>query len=161
MLQTLKGLKDINGTKIMTNDDRPINVNTGEVDWNEFDKMREEFPICIDHEKDMVSFKLMTKPAKEGGTGCQHVDMIHIAKHIIEFFSREEEKKLTKMLDRIQNGSFTSDEESEELRAKYDNTLTSFNANKQTVMALTGALYRQTIRTSDRELRGVEGTSRD
>lgn len=65
-INTLKGLKEINGYKVMTNQDRPLDSKL-QVDWEKFDEMRGEFPICIDHEKDMISFHMLTKPASEGG----------------------------------------------------------------------------------------------
>lgn len=79
MIASLKGLKTINGKFVMTNTDRPMS-NVGQVNWAEFDRMREEYPICIDHEQDMISVKMLTKPASEGGNLnlCQCVDLIEI-----------------------------------------------------------------------------------
>ena len=50
------------------------------MDWDAFDKMREEFPICIDHAIDTISIKMLTKPASEGGNLnlCQCTDLIAI-----------------------------------------------------------------------------------
>jgi len=77
MINSLKDVKEINGKKVMTNDERPKNIH-GDVDWESFDKMREEIPICIDHKQDMISFKILTKPASEGGNLnlCQWSDLV-------------------------------------------------------------------------------------
>lgn len=86
MINSLKGLTKINGKKIMTNDQRPKKAN-GHVDWDKFDKMREEFPICIDHEKDMISFKMLTKPASEGGDlrNAQLTELIGAGLEILKY----------------------------------------------------------------------------
>lgn len=165
MLNTLKGLENQNvegeltelAKLIMTNEDRPL-LENGEVDWDAFDELRNTKPICIDHNADMVSFKLMTKPAAEGGKGCQHVDMISVAKEILDYFTRQEEKKLEKLTEDLK-GPFENEESSEQLREVYNNTLTSYNCNKQTCILLAGAIHQQMIRTTDREKREVEGTS--
>lgn len=85
MILSLAGLKDINGKKVMTNEDRPLD-DEGNVDWEAFDKMRDEFPICIDHEKDMISFKMLTKPESEGGDlrNAQLVDLAATALTILD-----------------------------------------------------------------------------
>ena len=77
MLNSIKHLEKINGKKVMTNNQRPKAI-SGEIDWVAFDKMREDFPICIDHDKDMISFKMLTKPASEGGNLdlCQWSDLV-------------------------------------------------------------------------------------
>lgn len=84
-IATLQGLKEINGKKIMTNDERPLDAD-GNVDWEAFDKMREEFPICIDHENDMISFKMLTKPESEGGNLklCQLTEPAAIALEMLQ-----------------------------------------------------------------------------
>ena len=84
-IETLRNLKTVNGKGVMTNEDRPV-LENGNVDWNEFDKMRESNPICIDHETDMISFKMLTKPASEGGNLnlCQLTELIVVAQHMLQ-----------------------------------------------------------------------------
>ena len=91
MLNSLKGVKEINGKKVMTNDDRPIHVDTGEVDWSGFDEMREEYPICVDHAKDMISFKILTKPASGGGDlrNAQWFDMVATGLEILKYLNKD------------------------------------------------------------------------
>lgn len=158
MMNTLKDLKEINGTKIMTDDNRPLKED-GTIDWEAFDEMRDEYPICIDHKTDMISFKMMTKPAKEGGKGCQHVDLLAVGKHIIEYFLKKEAEKLEELTEQLK-GPFDSEEESEKLREEYNNIRSSYNANKNSILTCAGAIHSQLIRTTDREKRGVEGTNK-
>ena len=84
MIETLSNFKTTSiGTKVMTDQDRPLDAN-GEVDWPAFDRMRKDIHICIDHKTDMVSFKLMTKPVSEGGSGAQLTDFVEMALHILK-----------------------------------------------------------------------------
>ena len=78
MLETLEGVTEIGGNKIIRIEDRPLD-DKGEVDWDAYDKMRETTPIAIDDEQDMISFKMMTKPALEGGEGCQLTVLVETA----------------------------------------------------------------------------------
>lgn len=156
MLKSLEGLDKVLDVGVMTNEDRPL-LENGEVDWKEFDKIREDYPVCIDHKADMVSFKLMTKPVKEGGKGCQHIDMIKTAKHILDYFTNEEANKLEALTASLKKEVLKPEKE-KELKEKYSNTLTSYNCNKATCIALAAALHQQMIRTADRESREVEGT---
>lgn len=101
-LETLKNVSEINGVKLITNEDRPKKEN-GDVDWAAFDELRAKFPICVDHNANMVSFKIQSGPIKEDGmNGCQVADMIAVAKHIIEelnkiFPCRENAMTITKL----------------------------------------------------------------
>lgn len=122
-INTLKDVREIDGHKVMTDQDRPRLPKYGHIDWCEFDKMREEYPICIDHEKDMISFKMMTKPASEGGKGCQFTTLIETA------------------LIMIKN-----------LDLKY-----TCVESVATIANLESALGWQVHRTTNREIRGVEG----
>jgi hypothetical protein len=161
MMESIKDVKVLNGvTKVMTNDERPKKED-GSVDWEAFDVMREEFPVCVDHEKDMVSFKLMTKPVKEGGKGCQHTDLVALAKHIVEYFHAIETNKIKELERALKEKSFSSNEESEELRSRLNGMKTSFDCNQKTIQALATALHFQSVRTADRDLRGVEGTYKE
>lgn len=89
MLETVKNLKVVNGKRVMTNDDRPV-LENGNTDWDAFDKLRETNPICFDHETDMISFKMLTKPASEGGNLdlCQLTELISVAKHMLEYLNK-------------------------------------------------------------------------
>lgn len=97
----MNSIKDFKSEKLMTNYDRPL-TECGSIDWVAFDSMREDFPICVDHDKEMISFKMMTKPASEGGKGCQLTDLIEVAKHMIEYLNgkfpcRENAMTITKL----------------------------------------------------------------
>ena len=82
-LETLIGVKRINELNIMTNYDRPMKE--GQVDWVKFDEMRDDFPACVDHEKNMISFKIQNGPIKENGkNGCQLMDMVSVALRMLE-----------------------------------------------------------------------------
>jgi hypothetical protein len=84
MIKELQGIKEINKKKIITNEERPKKDN-GEVDWEKYDLLRNEIPICVDHEQDIISFKMLTKTKDEGGNMnlCQVTDMIYVALHIL------------------------------------------------------------------------------
>ena len=120
-LNTLINTTAINGVKLMTNHQRPINKMTGEVDWDKFDDMRITHPICVDHNKNMISFKIQSAPVKDVGVnGCQVADMIAVARTIIKKLNdghpcRENAMTITKLdealmwqerrtKDRIQRG---------------------------------------------------------
>ena len=76
------------GTKAMTDADRPID-DQGNVNWDRFDAMRKRYPICFDHQADMISFKMMTKPASEGGSGAQLTDLIEVALHQLKYLNEK------------------------------------------------------------------------
>lgn len=90
MIGSLKDVTVINGKKVMTNEERPL-LAGGSVDWDKFDQMREEFPICIDHEKDMISFKMMTQPRSKGGnpSNAQLTELIATAKVMLEYLDKK------------------------------------------------------------------------
>ena len=90
MINSIKHLTEINGKKIMTSADRPLEKD-GNVDWAAFDKMRETHPICIDHEQDMISFKMLTKPAIEGGNLelCQLTELVALAVEQLKYFNNK------------------------------------------------------------------------
>jgi len=86
-MNSVKDLKSVScGGEVMTNEHRPRRAN-GTVDWEAFDKLREEHPLCIDFKADTISFKMMTKPASEGGKGCQLTDLIEVALHQIKYLN--------------------------------------------------------------------------
>lgn len=87
MINSIRGFeKSSIGTKLMTNEQRPVKSDDS-VDWEAFDIMREDYPICVDHQADMISFKMMTKPASEGGKGCQLTDLIEVALHQLKYLN--------------------------------------------------------------------------
>lgn len=80
-LETLKGVNQIGGFDVMH--ERPKKEN-GDVDWPLFDEMRKEQPIYIDHDVNMISFKIQNGPIKENGVnGCQVDALIDAARQII------------------------------------------------------------------------------
>ena len=144
MLKTLEGIEQIGDVKIV----------------EYYDEIREESPICVEHGYNMISFKIQDGPVKENGkNGCQVTDMMRVAQKMIEFFVKKDEPALEIMHQRFKEGNFKSDEESELLRNKYENMRVGYECNLNTVKLLAAALHQQQMRTTDRELRMVEGTS--
>lgn len=81
-LETLKDIKSIGGYDVLS--ERPIN-STGGIDWPLFDELRETKPIYIDHDVNMISFRIQNGPIKENGVnGCMVGTLIHAAKIILE-----------------------------------------------------------------------------
>jgi len=132
-LETLKGIKEINGEKIVIMDDlrneHPERfTETGAMDHKWFEEtIRPNAFIYVRHDKNSLSFTLQNGPIKENGkNGCQVVDVIAVAKHIIE-----------------------------ELNKKFP-----CRENAITITKLDEALMWQEKRTKDREKRNVEGLSK-
>jgi len=68
-LETLKDVDWIGGFEVFK--ERPKDAN-GVVDWDEFDRLRKSCPIYIDHDVNMISFRIQDGPIKENGVnGCQ------------------------------------------------------------------------------------------
>lgn len=131
-LETLKGLKQINGENIVVMDELreqfPEKFNeSGSMDYKWFEKdIRPHNFIYVRHDVNSLSFTLQNGPIKEAGkNGCQVVDIIAVAKHIIE-----------------------------ELNKKFP-----CRENAMTITKLDEALMWQEKRTKDREKRNVEGKS--
>ena len=81
-LETLKGIEQIGGFDVLQ--ERPENEE-GMVNWKLFDEMRKTKPIYVDHDVNMISFRIQDGPIKENGVnGCQVDTMIEAAKLIIE-----------------------------------------------------------------------------
>jgi hypothetical protein len=58
------------------------------MDWDEFDKLREEYPINITERMNTISFKIQNGPIKEVGVnGCQVDTLIETAILIISGFN--------------------------------------------------------------------------
>jgi hypothetical protein len=100
-LETLKGVSELGGFAVMQ--DR---VMDGEaVDWQATDEQRKLQPIYIDHDVNMLSFRIQDGPVKENGVnGCQVDTLIHAARHIVgklnENFPCEENRSCLKGLDK-------------------------------------------------------------
>lgn len=99
-LETLKDVKSIGGFGVMQ--ERPKKAD-GSVDWAAFDEARKSQPIFVDHEVDMISFRIQNGPIKEVGVnGCQVDTIIEAAKLIVEglnkkFPCRENSMVITKL----------------------------------------------------------------
>jgi hypothetical protein len=86
-LETLKGVEEIGGFEVMQV--RPKN-DEGQVNWKLFDEMRKTKPIYIDHDVNMISFRIQNGPIKEVGVnGCQVDTLIEAAKLIIEGLNKQ------------------------------------------------------------------------
>ena len=87
MLNSIKDLKEVNGKKVLQ--ERIYHGDDKTIDWEATDEARETHPIFIDHDVDMISFKMLTKPASEGGNLelCQLTELISVAKHMLEYFN--------------------------------------------------------------------------
>ena len=76
-LETLIDVKEIGGFKLT----EPGHGITNK-EWEEYDKSH---PICINHEKNRISFRIQNVPIKEVGINvCQVDTIIHAAKKILE-----------------------------------------------------------------------------
>jgi hypothetical protein len=131
MINTLKGVKDINGKAICVMDDlrklHPEKFNeSGAMDYKWFEsEIRPNFNIFLRHDVDSLSFNMLTKPASKGGdmNKCQLTDLITTVKIMLEYL----------------NAKFPCWE------------------NEQTMNHLREALRHQESRTRERVNRGVEG----
>jgi len=101
MISSLNDVKEINGKVVLQ--DRVITSN-GEIDWEATDIARETKPIFIDHAADMISFKMLTKPASEGGDlrQCQWSDLVATGLEQLKYFNgkfpcRENALTITKL----------------------------------------------------------------
>ncbi len=108
-LETLKNVKEINGEKIIIMDELrtqfPERFNeSGAMDYKWFEEtIRPNSFIYVRHDKNSLSFTIQNGAIKEAGkNGCQVVDIIAVAKHIIEelnkkFPCRENAMTITKL----------------------------------------------------------------
>lgn len=132
-LETLKGLKEINGETIICMDDLrnefPEKFNeSGSMDYKWFEKdIRPHNFIYVRHDVNSLSFTIQNGPIKEvGKNGCQVEDIIAIAKHIVE-----------------------------QLNAKFP-----CRENSMMITKLDEAIMWSKLRTSNRQARNVEGLSK-
>jgi hypothetical protein len=94
-LETLKGVEEIGGYKVlqerpMRRPGHPAPPSEVVVDWRKFDEMRKTMPIYVDHEVNMISFRIQDGPIKENGVnGCQVDTLIHAAERILTEFDKK------------------------------------------------------------------------
>jgi hypothetical protein len=112
-LETLKGVESINGQKVVTMDTlrekHPERfTETGAMDHKWFEEtIRPNAFIYVRHDKNSLSFTLQNGPVLENGVnGCQIVDIIAAAKHMLEelnkkFACRENAITITKLTEAI------------------------------------------------------------
>lgn len=108
-LETFKGVTEINGQKVIIMDELREQfperfTETGAMDHKWFEETIRPYAfIYVRHDKNSVSFTIQNGPVKESGVnGCQVVDIIAVAKHIIEklnqkFPCRENSITITKL----------------------------------------------------------------
>lgn len=95
-LETLAGLDSIGGFNI-------VRVKPPEMSWDDFDKLRDEFPINITDRMNTISFRIQNGPIKENGVnGCQVDTLIETAKIMLDglnkkFPCRENSLAITKL----------------------------------------------------------------
>jgi len=81
-LETLEGVTEIGGFNVIHG--VPTDEE-GRVSWKDFYARRKECPIFVDHDENLISFRLQNGPIKEvGANGCQIDTVIEAAKIIIE-----------------------------------------------------------------------------
>ena len=112
-LETMKGVREINGEKIITMDDLREQfperfTDTGAMDHKWFEEtIRPNAFIYVRHDKNSLSFTIQNGPVKEvGKNGCQVEDIIAVAKHMVEqlnakFPCRENAMMITKLDEAI------------------------------------------------------------
>lgn len=95
-LETLKGVEEIGGFKVVVMDELrekfPEKFNaSGAMDWQWFEKdIRPNHFIYVRHDKNSLSFTLQNGPVKENGiNGCQVDTLIEAAKVIIEGLNKQ------------------------------------------------------------------------
>ena len=109
-LETLKGVKEVNGEKIVCMDDLrtefPEKFNeSGSMDYKWFEKdIRPNNFIYVRHDVNSLSFTIQNGPIKEvGKNGCQVEDIVAVAKHIVDELNKkfpcEENYQMVKHLE--------------------------------------------------------------
>lgn len=89
-LETMKGVTEINGEKIVCMDDLRIQFpekfnESGSMDYKWFEKdIRPNNFIYVRHDVNSLSFTIQNGPIKEvGKNGCQVEDVVAVARHIV------------------------------------------------------------------------------
>ena len=131
-LETMKGLKEIHGEKILEMDSLKethpeLFREDGSMKYEIFEKeYRPKYPIQIRHDKNSISFTIQNGPIKENGkNGCQLDSLVAVVTHMI----------------RVLNLNYPSE------------------YNSKAIQCFETGLFHLQERTRDRESRGVEGTS--
>lgn len=116
-LETLKGVKQIRDAHILA--DRPRKED-GTVDWELFDEQRKSHPIYVDHDVNMISFRIQNGPIKEVGVnGCQVVDVIATAKMIIEKLNEKFPSQYNeKTIDSLDSALYWQDKRTKDREAR-------------------------------------------
>lgn len=133
MLNSIKGLKEINGKKICVMDELrelcPEKFNdSGSMDYKWFEsEIRPNFNIFVRHDVDSIAFNMLTKSASEGGdlNKCQWTDLVTMGLEMLKYL----------------NNKFPCRE------------------NALSLTKLEEALMWQEVRTKNRIARGIEGTN--
>lgn len=93
MINSIKDLKSVScGGEIIIMDDLkekyPEKFNeSGQMDYKWFEEeIRPNYSVYVRHDVDSISFSMMTRPASEGGKGCQFTDLIEVALHQLQYF---------------------------------------------------------------------------
>jgi len=92
---SLKGVKEIDGNKVVVMDDLrelcPEKFNeSGQMDYGWFEsEIRPNHDIYIRNDVDSLSFKIMTKPASEGGSGCQLTALLKTALIMLQYLNEK------------------------------------------------------------------------
>ena len=96
MMNSIKDLKSVScGGEIVVMDELrekfPEKFNeSGQMDYKWFEEnIRAKNNIFVRHDVDSLSFTMMTKPASEGGKGCQFTDLIEVAKHMVTYLNKK------------------------------------------------------------------------
>lgn len=92
---SLKGVSEITGNKVVVMDDLkelyPEKFNeSGQMDYKWFEsEVRPAHDIYIRNDVDSLSFKMMTSPASEGGSGCQLTTLIETALIMLKYLNEK------------------------------------------------------------------------
>jgi hypothetical protein len=95
MIGSLKNVDAINGKKIVVMDELrtkyPDKFNeSGQMDYRWFEEeIRPNHDIYLRHDVDSLTFNMMTKPASEGGKGCQLTDLITTSLVMLRYFNEK------------------------------------------------------------------------
>lgn len=95
MINSIKDLKEVNGKEIVIMDELrekfPEKFNeSGQMDYKWFEsEIRPNKHIYVRHDKDSLTFNMMTKPVSEGGKGCQFKDLIEVAIHMCHYLNQK------------------------------------------------------------------------
>lgn len=95
MIGSLKGVDYVGGKKLIVMDELrekyPERFNkSGQMDYEWFERdIRPNHHLYLRHDKDSLTFNMMTSPVSEGGKGCQATDLIEVALRMISFLNHK------------------------------------------------------------------------